>query len=506
MPRPDVSLAELVADLPATLVGCDANLRVHGLETDSRRVEPGHVFVAVAGATVDGHAYVDAARARGAAVAVVSRQRWSAAVTSAPTIIVDDTARYLGRLAARAYEDAAAQLDLVGITGTNGKTTAAFLVAQALAATGRLHMRLGTTGHWIVDHERAATYTTPFPAELHRAFFAARKRGATCGVMEVSSHALSQGRVDGLRFVGVGLTSFSQDHLDYHADLDDYLAAKCRLPGQHVVPGGLVVAPVEAGDASAAFVAAGRSAGARACLVSATGADEAAWRVASMRERADGMQLVVDGPLGRQTLDTPLIGAFNRDNVLVAAALLSSLGLARDEIGAGLAAANGAPGRLQRVRVDTGTAFGSSPAGPTVFVDYAHTPDAVARVITVVRPLTRGRIIVVLGCGGDRDRSKRPLMGRLAATTADHLIATSDNPRTEDPERILDDMLVGLSGPKLERVVDRAVAVERAIAMADVDDTVLVLGKGHERVQIVGVEKRPFDDVEHVRRALLARA
>ncbi|TPV94211.1 MAG: UDP-N-acetylmuramoyl-L-alanyl-D-glutamate--2,6-diaminopimelate ligase [Myxococcales bacterium FL481] len=484
---PATTVGELVTDMPVQLLGCDPSLTARGLETDSRLVQPGQAFVAVAGARVDGHHFVDAARDAGAAVVVVSRDRrppdgsWEG-----PTVVLDNTARRLPQLAARAYGQAAAKLDLVGITGTNGKTTTAHLVAGALAACGRPHVRLGTTGHWVGDREVPASFTTPFPAALHRLFYEAHRRGATCGVMEVSSHALAQGRIEGLEFRGVGMTSFSQDHLDYHHDLQDYLRAKCSLASAHLVAGGAVTVPVELGSVAQAFVSAGERGGGRPCLVSAQGDMRAEWRIVGVHPHGPRTRLQLQTPLGSLVIDTGLIGRFNLDNLLIAAALLQVLGLSGDQIVEGLRVAHGAPGRLEPV-------LGPS-AGPRVFVDYAHTPDAVARVIEAVRPHTPGRVVVVLGCGGDRDRTKRPLMARAALAGGDVLIATSDNPRTEDPEHIVDDMLRGLDDSRAERVIERRDAIARAIGQSGPEDTVLVLGKGHETVQIVGTRRLPFDD------------
>ena len=320
--------------------------------------------------------------------------------------------------------------------------------------------------------------------------------------MEVSSHALAQGRVRPLSYHAVGLTSFSQDHLDFHVDMADYLRAKCLLATHHLRADGVAVAAVDDQPAAGAFLAAATRTGARAWRAS-RGADPSAEIVArAIAFAATHTEAEVDTPLGSLSITTPLIGPFNLDNALVAAGLALAVGVDGRAIEAALRDSRGAPGRLEPVRED-------GIGGPHVLVDYAHTPDAIERTIAVLRPLARARLIVVLGCGGDRDPSKRPQMGAIAARGADRFWATSDNPRTEPPDRIVDDMLAAVAPEHRDRVireVDRAAAIAGAIAEADDDDIVLVAGKGHEDYQILGTTKVHFDDREHARAALRARS
>ncbi len=397
---------------------------------------------------------------------------------------------------------------LAGVTGTNGKTTTTFLVAAMLRAAGRRHARIGTTGNWVVDRDETARFTTPFPLELQALLARAVARGGTDAVMEVSSHALAQGRARPLVYRAAGLTSFSQDHLDFHASMEDYLAAKCLLAEQ-LEPEGVAVA-ADCGPAAVEFLGRARASG-RVAWLASRAREDAALRVVRWR-RPEALARDDDGPTiqtaaeimtprGPGLLRTPLIGGFNIDNALVAIGLALGLGLTLEQALAGLRRTRGAPGRLEPVELPKVT-------GPKVLVDYAHTPDAVARALAAVRPSCRGQLWVVLGCGGDRDPVKRPLMGELAAANADRFVATSDNPRTEDPDAIVRQMIAGVAPrdrPKLIREVDRRAAIALAIAAAADEDIVLIAGKGHEDYQIVGTTKQHLDDREEAAAALARR-
>ncbi len=495
---PARTLGALLEGVAVEYVGCDASTPIAGLVVDSRKAGPGLAFLAIAGASHDGHAFVADVLARGVAAVLLERGRIAA--PNGPHVWLASTHDALPTLAVHVHGEPAADLRLVGVTGTNGKTTTAHLVAAMFAAAGRRHARLGTTGNWIVDREEPAAFTTPFPLELQELLARARSRGATDLVMEVSSHALAQGRVRPLEYHAVGLTSFSQDHLDFHVDMEDYLRAKCLLPAQHLRSDGIAVAAADDQTAALAFLAAARPG------ASIWRASRGAIRSAEILARdvvftATHTTAKVATPVGELAITTPLIGPFNLDNALVATGLALAVGVDPRAIEAALATSHGAPGRLEPVRED-------GIAGPQVVVDYAHTPDAVERTIAVLRPLARGRLVVALGCGGDRDPKKRPLMGAIAARGADAFYATSDNPRTEPPEQIIDDMLAGIAQAdraKVIREVDRATAIARAIADAHVDDIVLLAGKGHEDYQILGTTKIHFDDREHARAALRAR-
>lgn len=479
--------------------GCDPSTTITELVVDSRRAEPGTAFLAVEGERNDGHRFVDQARERGAAVLIVQDDR----VGPLPGAVVRlaDTAAAYPELAANAYDRPGDALWLAGVTGTNGKTTTAHLVGAALAHAGLLHARLGTTGNWLVDREDTARFTTPFPEELQALLATTRERGGTHAIMEVSSHALAQGRARPLRFTAVGLTSFSQDHLDFHQNMDDYLAAKCRLTAEHLREDGTAVAAVDAHpEAARRFLEAAPSSALR-WRASRGAVPEAELCAERFEQTPTGLRATLRTPAGRVELRSPLVGGFNLDNLMVALGLGLGLGLGPEVMAEALAEAGGAPGRLERVEAPGGR-------GPAVLVDYAHTPDAVARAIEAVRPACRGRLVVVLGCGGDRDPSKRPLMGAVAAKGADRFWATSDNPRTEDPETIVDMMLAGVPADRRDRVqrcTDRASAIAGAIAEASDDDLVLVAGKGHEDYQVIGETTIHFDDREHAREALARR-
>ncbi len=492
-------LGLLLADLPAEYRGCSPDTEVAGLVVDSRRAAPTLAFLAIAGLTHDGHAFLEQAAAAGAAVLLL--QRGKAPAPDHPHVLLADTAAALPILAARSFGEPARHLRLAGVTGTNGKTTVTYLVAAMLRAAGRAHVRIGTAGNWLVDHEAPAAFTTPFPLELHALLAEAVARGATDLVMEVSSHALAQARVRPLRYHAVGLTSFSQDHLDFHGTMAEYLAAKLLLAGEYLAADGVAVAAVDGQPAAADGLAAARAAGARTWRAS-RGADPAAeLYVLEDMSASTGFDVRLRTPAGEARLRTPLIGGYNLDNALVALGLGLGLGVPLERALAGLATCGGAPGRLERVEVP-------GVAGPTVVVDYAHTPDAVERALGAVRSSCRGRLWIVLGCGGDRDPSKRAPMGRIAAAHADVLVATSDNPRREHPPAIVAQMLAGVEPAHRHRVreiVDRAAAIAHAVSSADPDDLVLIAGKGHEDYQIVGDARLHFDDREHAARALAQR-
>lgn len=498
-----MKLEELFADLPvspADFVGCDSQTDVTGLCVDSREIaaQPGSAFLATAGGTVDAHRFVPAALAGGAAVAFV--QRGSIEPPAGPHVWFEDTSSAYPQLAANAWGRPAGSLRLAAVTGTNGKTTTAHLLGAILQHGGAGFSRLGTTGNWVVDTEESAAFTTPFPLELQAILRRTVDRKGRYVVMEASSHALEQGRVEPLRFDAVGFTSFSQDHLDFHPTMEAYLNAKCRLADHHLAPGGVAVAAVDDQPASRTFLDRARPI-AKACLRVSRGSDPDAEVLASEIEYgARHTRAVLQTPDGALELRTPLIAPYNLDNALVALGMAWGLGVPFADGALALRTATGAPGRLERVDNDD---------GPTVVVDYAHTPDAVQRALAAVRPLCLGRLHVLLGCGGDRDPSKRPLMGHAASEGADVFWATSDNPRTESPEAIVDAMLAGVrsnSQVELHRVVDRAEAIAHAVGHAATDDLILIAGKGHEDYQVLGVEKIHFDDREHAHAALQNRA
>ncbi len=449
-----------------------------GLTADSRKVERGMLYCAVRGAVQDGHQFVTAARQRGAAAALVEREQDA----DLPQVLVRDGRRAAAAAAETWYERPATKLDLVGVTGTNGKTTSVALLCHVLSAlepTGSI----GTLGAF--DPEGAAVpseagnLTTPGPIDLQATLAALVARGARGAAMEVSSHSLDQGRVDGLVFRAGVFTNFTRDHLDYHKTLDDYFRAKAKLLG-YLAPDGLEV--VNADDPAWVRL---RRAHRRVTFGEREG-DVTARRVSL---DATGARFELVTPMGAAPVHLPLLGRFNVANALGVAACTWGLGVPVETVAERLAGAPQVPGRMERIA--------ARPA--TVLRDYAHTPDALERAIETLRPLTAGRLIVVFGAGGDRDRGKRAPMGEIAVRLADLAIATSDNPRTEDPERILDEVEAGMRGKPHEREVDRRRAIGRALELARPGDTVLLAGKGHETYQVIGTEKQHFDEREVVR-------
>ncbi len=493
-----LTLERLLAGLRPEYAGCDARTEVRGLVADSRRVRAGFAFLALPGERVDGHRFVPKAIEAGAALVIV--QRGAMEAPSHPHVWLEDTFAAMPTLAANAHDWPGQSMRCFGITGTNGKTTVTHLLSDIFDAAERPHARLGTTGNWIVDREVDAGFTTPFPIELQGLLARAREAGARDAIMEVSSHALDQDRVAPLRFNAIAMTSFSQDHLDYHEDMESYLAAKLRLATEYLAEAALAVAAVDDNPAGRDFLAA--SVRARGRWAVSRGADpRAEVRAEEVRMHARGIRARVHTPEGEVELRSPMVGSFNLDNLMVTIALAHAAGIESAVIEDALRRNGGAPGRLESVDLEGRDAL------PSVYVDYAHTPDAVERALEVLRPHVEGRLIVVLGCGGDRDPDKRPMMGAAASRGADLFYATSDNPRSEDPEAILAAMVAGASGPAtLTQRVDRAAAIAEAIAEARPEDTVLIAGKGHEDYQILGETKIHFDDREHAREALARRA
>lgn len=480
MNRPAELLAALRRDdLLCESPGVEALEPMTGLATDSRVLERGALFVAVRGSQVDGHRYVRQAVERGA-IAVVVEQRVDLPV---PQVLVRDGRRAAIVLARAWYHEPGGDLSLFGVTGTNGKTTTVGILAHLLNRQGDAGT-IGTLGAF--DGARqpvestAGSLTTPGPVDLHATLAALRDRGVRSVAMEASSHSLDQGRLEGLAFRGVVFTNLTQDHLDYHGTMEHYRAAKLRLLG---LRGKNAVVAFHADDP--AWAAIPRD-GDTVSFGLHPGADvRAALPVADGR----GCRFRIEGRFGVREVELPLPGEFNILNALAASACVLGTGVALAEVVERLETAPPVPGRLERLVAEP----------CPVFRDYAHTPDALDRAIEALRPLTPGRLIVVFGCGGDRDRGKRPIMGRIAGTRADVAIVTSDNPRTEDPERIMDEIVAGLPpGADYLREADRRVAIGLALERARPGDTVLLAGKGHETYQVLGHEKVPFDEREIV--------
>jgi murE/murF fusion protein len=493
----DMMLGTLIDGLAgARLIG-DPDTPVHAVRSDSRVIEPGDVYVAVRGRRADGHAFVPTALARGAA-AVVVEHPVDAAV---PQVIVPDGAAALGVLVSRALGDPAHAMTLIGITGTNGKTTTTFLVDSILAAAGAQPGVVGTVDYRWRDASGArrraeAPYTTPTPQVLHETLAAMRADGTSHVVMEVSSFALSMARVAGVTFAVGAFSNLTQDHLDVHGSMAEYREAKRRLFLHHLAsprgPAGTAVVNIDDPEGEAMA----QAAPGRVLRVSAEGRP-ADIRVVEQRSTVRGITARIATPRGELTVEArPLIGHYNVANLALATGIGEALGLPHEVIARGIAELPGVPGRVERVPND---------ADLDIFVDYAHTPDALRNVLTALRPLTRRRLICVFGCGGDRDPTKRPKMGAEVAELADLAVVTSDNPRTEDPRAIIDQILAGMPRP-FAVDPDRARAIRAAISEAVPGDVVLIAGKGHEDYQVVGTARYHFDDREQAAAAVAERA
>jgi murE/murF fusion protein len=480
----------------------DPTVEVRGVTQDSRDVGPGDLFLAWKGASHDAHAFLPAVASMGAVAATVERRVPEVAI---PQIVVPDGQRAAAILALFLMGNPEADLYRIAVTGTNGKTTVAFLVGQLLARHHRTGF-MGTLGVVGPDGEvleGMGGLTTPGPVALARALEGLREQGATAVAMEASSHALAQGRLDGLRFHAVAFTNLTQDHLDYHGTMEAYRSAKALLLNR-VLPGGDIV--INIGDPAWSALPEITVGAVRPVLVE--GAKETAHpraetlrpllRAVSVELGAAGASFVLAEEGGDEVaVRLPLLGHFNVENALVAAGIARAAGMSLSDIAEGLAACAPPPGRMER------TATTPCP----VILDYAHTPDALARVLESLRPLVRGRLLVVFGAGGDRDRGKRAAMARAVEGLADGIVLTSDNPRTEDPEQILDDLEAGLS-PQTPRtrIENRRAAIARALDEADPSDLILIAGKGHERVQYVGGRTLPFDERTIVAELLRERA
>jgi len=476
----------------------DESVRVTGVRHDSRRCEPGDLFLAVAGAQSDGAQFVNDAIARGA-VAVLAERPLTEAV---PVAVAHDALVALSQIAQRLYDDPTAKLQVVGVTGTNGKTTITYLVESLLRADSASPAVLGTVNFRGPFGVLPATHTTPMADDLMRLARAAVESGASHMVIEVSSHALAMHRVDGVHFAVAAFTNLTQDHLDYHGDFASYEAAKRRL-FRELSPRAVAVNVDDAvGRAIADEFALGTGQVLRCSKQPGPGHDVYALSSESTR---DGIRARVVCAGEEFDLHSPLIGEHNLENLLVALGCGVALGIPAPVMQRALRDAHGAPGRLERV---------PHPHDVLVFVDYAHTPDALSHVLATLRKSTSGRLIVAFGCGGDRDPGKRPIMGKAAAELADLVLLTSDNPRSENPARILQQIEQGVQQAQLPLLspdvlaysergycveVDRHAAIRLALLAAQPGDTVLIAGKGHEKVQIIGDERIAFDDVQQAR-------
>ncbi len=480
-------LVDVLVDCDVRLVG-DGSTIVEGITEDSRWVSAGTLFVARRGEKVDGTRFISAAMGAGASAVLCPP---GLGVEVRPRLEVSDVRKAWGLCAHELYRNPSDAVTAVGITGTNGKTTVAFLVEQALSHLGVSTGRLGTLGFVLNGKKLEDSLTTPQPDQLARCFARVRDRGGQALVLEVSSHALDQQRTAGVRFAVVALTNLSQDHLDYHGTMEEYARAKGRLFRQGA-PGARVL---NVDDAFGRVLA---SEFPDAVTISASGKSAQVTAVDAEFHR-EGLRAIVRSGAVETRLSSPLLGRHNLENLLVSWGILVALGKPATAIADALGRATGVPGRLERCDGDEDDI--------AVVVDYAHTPDALDRALSTLVELAFRQVICVFGCGGDRDRSKRPKMGEAAARHADRVFVTSDNPRTEEPLAIIDEILPGLSGSNTPPVVlaDRRVAIQKAVCSARPGAVVLIAGKGHEDYQLVGDQVLHFDDRVEARLALALR-
>ena len=473
---------------PTTLGGATT---VTGIAYDSRRVKPGNVFVGLPGLHVDGSGFARDAAARGA-VAIVS-ERAAEADVRITWIEVTDARLALAALAVTFHQHPTARLQVVGVTGTNGKTTTAHLVASIFEAASVRCGVLGTVGHSVAGEVRETLHTTPEAPDLQALLSEIADRGCRAAVMEVSSHALALRRVDGITFAAAVFTNLTRDHLDFHGDMESYFRAKRRL---FEMLGAGAPSLINADDPRGIVLA--ELVGRPVTYAIDRAADITPGPLSFTLE---GLKFDIRTPRGTVSVRSKLVGRPNVYNILAAVSVATALGLSFDAIERGVAALSAVPGRFQIV---------SQPSDEfTVVVDYAHTDDALRNLLETFRALARGRLITVFGCGGDRDRTKRPLMGAVAGRLSDLIVVTSDNPRSEDAARIIDEIRLGVTAdawrdnePRLLTIVDRREAISRAVGLARSGDLVLIAGKGHEKYQVIGEQAVPFDDVAVAREAL----
>jgi UDP-N-acetylmuramoyl-L-alanyl-D-glutamate--2,6-diaminopimelate ligase len=497
-----MKLSEVILNAGVELNGAD--VEITGIADDSRQVKKGDLFLALPGTKTDGLAHVAAAVQAGAVAVLAER---SVEVPAGVALLISKRVkRSAGLLAQNFFGNPTAEMKLIAVTGTNGKTTTSYLIEAIAKSSGYQPGVLGTVSYRYGRETVPATHTTPGPVELQRTLGKMKAVDTDLVVMEVSSHALDQERVSGLTFGTAAFTNLTRDHLDYHRDMDEYFDAKSKLFTQYLSPDGVAV--VNGDDEWGQRLAA-----------ELKGMKKTAWRFSTKNPQAeilgsdaklslDGIELNVKTPLGPVKLKSSLVGQHNVENLLAACGLAVAAGMPRQAIGIGVSMLTHVPGRLERVQ---------GKGGVNVFIDYAHTDDALRRVMSTLRTLGKGKLIVMFGCGGDRDQGKRTLMGEAAGKAADQVIITNDNPRSESPQAIAAMITAGLEKSGMKRAglkelaegtrgyeveLDRKHAIEIAIGLAKEGDIVLLAGKGHETYQLIGAEKRHFDDVEEAKRIL----
>ncbi len=472
---------------------------VTGLSANSQAIAPGNLFIGMPGTRVDGGEFWQGAIEKGAIAALISPNALQAKPNTNTALVLTASSIQpaCAELAAAFYSQPATKMSMVGVTGTNGKTTTTHLIEYFLNQAQQKTAILGTLYTRWPGHEKTAVHTTPFPIDLQQELASAQTADCQNAVMEISSHALAQYRAWSIPFEVAVFTNLTQDHLDYHKDLDDYFEAKALLFNPDYLKGRAIINKADTYGQKLI----GRSADRDVWTydVSDSSAD---LYTEDLSYQATGVSGTICTPKGKAAFLSPLVGQFNLENLLAAAGSALHLGVSLEQIVEALPQFTGVPGRMERVQVE-----GKSEQDISVIVDYAHTPDSLENALRAARPFVPGNLICVFGCGGDRDRTKRPKMGRIAYEGADRAIVTSDNPRTEDPEQILKDVVAGIEGPLDDDQVicDRAQAIRSAILQAKSGDGIVIAGKGHEDYQILGTEKIHFDDREQSREALSER-
>lgn len=480
-------LRELARQVYGSSVVGDGDPELSGLTPDSRTVDTGFLFAAIPGNAVDGGRFIDDALAKGAAAVLMDKR--SATTLAVPVLAVDDPRRALGEAAAAFYRHPSRDLRLVGVTGTNGKTSTAYILRHILNHCGIKTGMLGTIEYDLGGKLEPSPLTTPDAVSFTRNLAAMRDNGCAAAVVEVSSHALSQSRVWPNTFSTAIFTNLTRDHLDYHGNMENYLEAK-RILFRNLETEATAVVNLD--DPASERIAAGLKAAVYGYTLRPDGAASARTAKAAITKTdLSGQTFTMEGADLKGDIRINLIGEHNVANFMGAILAAYRMDLELDDIAEACASFAGVPGRLERLE---------APNGAAVFVDYSHTDGALQSVLSILRPLTPGKIVTVFGCGGDRDRGKRPLMAKAAEQYSDLVVVTSDNPRTEDPDAIIADIMPGFSHPERVRVeADRAAAIGLATATAGANDAVLIAGKGHEDYQIVGTVKHHLDDRELVR-------
>jgi UDP-N-acetylmuramoyl-L-alanyl-D-glutamate--2,6-diaminopimelate ligase len=500
---PRVKLSEVMAGAGASrIAGPDEDRAIAAVTCDSREVVPGALFFALAGAKADGARFAQDAFERGA-VAIASERPIPGLSAQVAQLEVSSGRRAMAIAAANFFGRPGDSMTLLGVTGTNGKTTTSYLVEAMLAGAGEKPGVVGTVSYRFAGTSAPAPNTTPESTALQALLARMRDAGTTAVVLEVSSHALAQERVHGLSFTSAAFTNLTRDHLDYHRDMESYFQVKRKLLVEQCAG----PAVINADDAHGQRLLDELCREGRTAWGFSTSGRAADLAVREGAQSLEGIHGVLVTPRGEAAFTSPLVGGHNVENLLTATGLMLGAGFGLEAVVRGAAALGCVPGRLERV----------SRRGVHAFVDYAHTDDALTRALGALRPLVSGRLLCLFGCGGDRDMGKRPLMGEAAARGAELVVVTSDNPRTEDPEAIIAQILPGLAragarslnlsqarggAPGFLVEADRRLAIELAASLARRGDALLIAGKGHEDYQVVGTEKRPFDDREEVRRAL----